>query len=426
MKTTTARAAPPGEYWWVQWRPEGCYYARRAPHSDVPLQEGECPDLESLPAPPGARVALCVPGAAVRVHAAGVPTRNRRRFLAALPFALEERLLHPPESCHFVPLARPMGSNPTPAAVAARERMAGWIEGIEKQGWRLDVLTPEYLLMPEPAPDAWLLDVAAAPMLLRFPKPGGGAALAGAPAADLPGALALALEQAWKAPARLEVRIANQEQREQVESWRERLRELGAELQLVQDNTPRNAWLARQAPPPGGNLLTGEYAPRRGRLPPLRRFIPAAALAAALLAVLGTQWLLDAARTRDEHERLSRDIETVYRQAFPNARNLVDPRHQMEQRLIAGRTARETPAAQNDILAWLEELAPFMGAGADVRLASLDYDGARLELELVLPDFAALEKLQKQLAGFSQVRVEETRPGDDGMIRSRIYLERPA
>ena len=162
-----------GEFWWVQLRPQGLYYARRTAGDGEPFQEGECPDWESLPAPPGARLALCVPGVRVRIHPVSIPTRNRRRFLAALPFALEERLFRDPETYHFAPLVKPAGRAQTPVAVVEHEHMKEWTGEVLAHGWHLESLTPDYLLLPEPEPGAWLLDAVETPLLLRLPHPGG-------------------------------------------------------------------------------------------------------------------------------------------------------------------------------------------------------------------------------------------------------------
>lgn len=415
----------PGEYWQVRQTPEGLRWARRPAADAPPLQEGECAGWESLPAPPGARLALCVPGDQARIHAVEGPARNRRRFLAALPFALEDRLLRPPEAYHLAPLSalsRRSGGGPvlTPVAVVERERLAAWIEAAERHGRCLVLATPDYLLLPEPAADAWLLDATEAPLLLRFPGPTVGAALNGAVAARPPGALLLALEQARAAPQRLIARTRGREQREQVANWRAWLRDFDVELEQIEADLPRSAWLARQPLLASCNLLTGPYRPRQRGVFRARRLAPAAGLAAALLLVLATQWFLDGARVRAEHERLTGALESTYRQAFPEARNLVDPRHQMAQWLLA-REQEAGGLTQADLLAWLEQLAPLIDA-ADARLQGFDFDGENIALALSVPDFETLEALQKQLSQSALARVERAEL-KDGRVQSRIRLE---
>lgn len=412
------------EYWWVQLRPQGLYYARRVDGDDVPLQEGECPGWESLPAAAGARLALSVPGVKVRTHPVSIPTRNRRRFLTALPFALEEQLFRAPESYHFVPLAKPANRAWTPVAVVEHEQMAAWTDAVSARGWHLELLTPDYLLLPEPEAGTWILDAVETPLLLRFPWPAGGAALNEDIGPQPPGALLLALEQAQQQPQNLEVRVTGQDQYEQVGNWQSHLAERGVELRRVQVELSRPAWLARRPVTAAGNLLTGSYRSGRDRLLPAHRLLPAAALAAALVMVLCAHWFLEYSRIQTEHERLNRAIEDTYREAFPEARNLVNPRHQMEQRLHS----RSAPDAggqdrRADLLEWLEHLAPYLGNSTDTRLKAFNFDGRQLTLELSLPDFETLEVLQEQLAGFLELRVEHAE-FREGRVNSRLHLER--
>ena len=412
------------EYWRLLIRPEGFYYARRKAGEDAPLLEGECPDWESIPASPGARMSLCVPGVRVRTHLVSIPTGNRRRFLAALPFALEERLFRSPEAYHYVPLARSAGHAQTPVAVVEHEAMKGWVDAALAHGWQLEQLMPDYLLLPEPKPGTWFLDAVDTPLLLRFPNPGGGAALNEDIGPQPPGGLLLALEELPRQPLRLEVRVPAGARHEQVGKWNSWLAERGIELQRTQAVSCRAAWLVRRPDAPaGGNLLTGTYRPGKDSLLPARRAIPSLGLAAVLVIALAAQWFLEYSSIRAEHARLTRAIEDVYRAAFPDARNLVNPRHQMERRLVL---PQETATAQQqqrvDVLDWLERLAPFLDNGADTHLESFVYDGRQLTLDLSLPDFQELENFQERMADALLVRVENAELRD-GRVISRLRLE---
>ena len=127
-------------------------------------------------------------------------------------------------------------------------------------------------------------------------------------------------------------------------------------------------------------------------------------------------------RITTEHERLTRAIEDTYREAFPDARNLVDPRHQMEQRLVAAAGPDGNGQERRiDMLDWLEQLAPVLGNGADARLTAFVFDGRQLILDLTVADFEALETLQRQLAGGARLNVEKAELKDERVV-SRITL----
>jgi len=411
-----------GEYWWVRLRPEGVDWARCLGGEERPRQEGQAAELEDVPAPAGARVVLCVPGTGVRVHRVHIPTRNRRRFRAALPFALEDQLLHDPEAFHFVPLPRNRGQADAAVAVVEHNRMAQWLEPVSAAGWQPRFLVPDYLAVAPPEAGVWLLDAAEPPFLLRLPRGGGGATLTATLDDALPGALRLALEAAAEAPSRLDVRVADRAQAARVAEWRPALEGLGVALQVQEDSRTRSAWLVRQPLPESGcNLLTGPYASGQDPRIWLRRLAPAAGLAAGLLAVAGGQWVLQGQELRARHHNLSQAIDDTYREAFPEARNLVDPRYQMEQRLERLRGQETTSSEGGGLLGRLRTVAPALAAGDNGKVRSLTYDQRGLLVEVSVADYEALEQLQERLAGAGEVSVENAEL-KEGRVHGRIRL----
>ncbi|MFA9462055.1 type II secretion system protein GspL [Thiohalorhabdus methylotrophus] len=413
-----------GEYWWVRPHGGGLDWARCMSGEEAPRQEGGCREWSELPAPSGARLMLCVPGERVRVHTVRLPAGSRRRFRAALPFALEDQLLRDPEEYHFVPLPSPKSQPETPVAVVERRFMDQWLEGLEEHGWRPRVMVPEFLAVPAPEPGRWFLDLAESPFLLRIPRGGGGAALSGELGTQPPGALMLALEQSKIAPAILRVRVAHREQREVLSAWQPWLDAQGLDLEVQEDGRKRSAWLARQPQPESGcNLLTGPYASREDPWVWARRLAPAAGLALGLLAVAGAQWTLEGRRIRAEHQRLESAIESTYRKAFPGAKNLVDPRYQMEQRLKRLQRNREEPSEQEGSL--LDRMAGFAevvsGGSGQLRLKALVYTQGNLELEVSVADYEALERLQRQLSAKGAVEVEKAEL-KEGRVQARLRL----
>lgn len=412
-----------GEYWWVRWRADGLEWARCLSQEAVPREEGGCTEWDELPAPAGARLVLSVPGERVRVHYVRIPTRNRRRFRAALPFALEDQLLHGPESYHFAPLPRAKGQATTAVAVVERERMAEWLAGPAERDWHPRLLVPEFLAMAPPDPGVWRLDAGESPLLLRFPRGQGGAALAGDLGEQPPGGLLLALEGAENPPSTLRVRVTGPEQHQAVARWQTALDPLGVVLEIREDTHSRAAWLAREPLPERGcNLLTGPFATGEDPWQWARRLAPAAAGAALLLVVGAAQWFLEGARIRAEHQRLEQAIEATYREAFPQAQNLVDPRYQMEQRLKRLRqSGQEQGRGPGGLLGRLQEVAPVVTSAGDIRVQGLRLAGDDLTLKVSLPDYEALERLQERLGRKGGVEVEDAEL-QEGRVHGRIRI----
>jgi type II secretory pathway component PulL len=94
----------------------------------------------------------------------------------------------------------------------------------------------------------------------------------------------------------------------------------------------------------------------------------------------------------------------------------------MEQELIRLRQGRGNSGAATDFLAQLEELAPHLSSG-DYRLESLDYNGASINLEVSVPDYETLDRLQQRLSINSAVNLENAELRE-GRVYGRFLLGR--
>jgi len=345
--------------------------------------------------------------------------------MASLPFTLEDQLLKDVEAYHFVPLGKTRGGQDVPVAVIEHEYVSGVLNELQGHGWRVKILVPDYLAITSPLPGVWLLDAADAPFLLRMPGDEGGATLFGKLNPQPPGPLLLALEQVSPAPQTLRVRVGTYNQSEQVAAWSSQLQPYNIELDVYEDNLSRSAWLTRQGlPGVGVNLLTGTYTPVGEERLWSRRLLPAAGLAAMLAVVTLTHWIIEGAQLQSEHRDLQQSIATTYRQVFPEARNLVDPRYQLEQQIKILSDQQEDTGGF-DFLPQLSQLAPYFGEGQDYRLQTINYDGSSITLEVSVADYEALQRLQEQLARGATINVENAELRD-GRVYGRIIVRRQA
>lgn len=194
-------------------------------------------------------------------------------------------------------------------------------------------------------------------------------------------------------------------------------------MEAIEDPRPRPAWLARQPLPAARlNLLTGAYASGEDPAVWLRRLAPMGVLALLLVLVAGGQWLHSGQKLRAEHRALREEIEQIYREAFPGARKLVDPRYQMEQRLERLRKRASQNATQG-FLDRIGQLASVLAPeGGAVRLKALRYAPGDLELALSLPSYRALERLKKRLERHGSVKVASASL-KEGRVHCQIRLK---
>lgn len=408
-----------GEYWWIRLLANGVDWAQCRSTDTVPLREGHVETLREVPAPVGASIVLCVPGERVRVHAVTLPTSNRKQILAALPYALEDRLLHDITDYHLVPLPAAYGNRDIPVAVVEKSWLAALLDQCREAGWHPRLLAPDYLFMPESGPGLWHIDASEPLLLLR--KPGrDGAVLRSDSLRQLPGTLRLALEQSGTAPERLNVRVRTTEQYKMVTAWSEWLSERAINLDVYLDEQPQSSWLARQPLPDiRSSLLIGPFAVKQTVWSGPGRLKTSLALASVVLVVTMMHWFIQGARMQREYDQLNQAMEQTYRQVFPEAVNIVDPRYQMEQELKRLRSAGTASADSGSFLQRLDALAQVLSLQPDCRLQQISFDGSTILLEISVADYESFERLQQQLGQVTSISVENAEL-KDGRVQGRI------
>jgi type II secretion system protein L len=255
-----------------------------------------------------------------------------------------------------------------------------------------------------------------------MPEINSGSILTGELALQPPGALLLAIDDAPVPPRRLFVRVTDDHQAAQLASWSSYLNEQDIELQIINDQHSRPAWLARaDLPSAGFNLLTGPYAIKNQGVNKLHRLLPLTGLAAALVILLSVNWILTGLTMESEYSRLQGEINGIYSELFPDARNLVDPRHQMEQSLIAARLPSGNDGGNNSsFLSQLERVSGVIGQ-SDNLLEKLHFDESGLMLEVSVPDYKSLEELQSRLSKELPSRLENAEL-KDGRVYARLVM----
>lgn len=110
---------------------------------------------------------LLVPAEAVLTLAVALPLPSRARRIAALPFAIEERIADRVESVHLA-LGAQVDGGAHIAGVVDPERMAAWVIAAEQAGLGDAAIMPDALALPIPEPGRWnVLRDAAGRILVR-------------------------------------------------------------------------------------------------------------------------------------------------------------------------------------------------------------------------------------------------------------------
>ena len=363
------------------------------------VREGSQRGLEGLA--PAEDIIVWTPAAETLLLRARLPTRSSAKIVQALPYALEEQLIEPPESLHFAFAHEADGA--LAVAVTRRERMESWLAALAAAGLAPTRLAPVTLSLPL-ADRAWTLSFVDGEIVLRS----GVRAGLGGPAEPRPPAWLHAVLAEARGESGAPERILLVDAPADLDSaaWREGL---GLPLEAMR---PGEA----AVPEAPLDLLQQHYAPRARMAALKRAYVPAAALLAAwLLATLAFD-AIEWARLSRAAGAAEEEMRTLLTKSFPETRAILDPAEQMR-RGLEDLSARSGIAAPGDMLSLLARAAPAIERESRLRVQGVEYADRALAIRLVASE-ADAESLARTLRTRS-LEVEVQRAGGEARLRVR-------
>ncbi len=373
-------------------------------------QQGQVKTPVQLGSPPGAvvsgarRVIVLVPGAEVSLYQARVPGSNRQRILRAIPFALEEELANDVETLHFA-IGQSLGDDGYPVAVVDRQRMDDWMEQLREAGIHAHQCVPDMLALPRA--EGWSLLPEADTVLVRSGDYSGFSC-------DMDNlsvlvAMLTAREELPKTANIFSAAILDLE---------------GIDVTLdVTQQQPLELFARGWFAGPTIDLLQGDYSRREewGRY--LRPWKTSAALFVAALVLSSVSAGLNYSHLSQQKEQLDTDIQALYKQTFPKARRIVNPRAQMEQELK--KLQRRDGGGGADFLGMFAETANVVRVAKGVAVKGASYRDGRLDLELLADNLQLLDSLKQSLvnSGSLDAEIQSATTESNRKIKSRIRIK---
>lgn len=353
--------------------PDACRWVLRDQAGSI-LRRGE----GLLSAMPRAdSVQVVVPASLVLLAQVKVPARNRRKMFQLLPYIVEEKLMYDPESIHVAAGPQLPGGETVVAIIdkAWMKRVIGALQSAGLPPWRMWSET----LMPAVPLGTWTVVWNGREGFVRTGMVSGQSLDGGG--ADTPplGLLLAAQEAAAKgsAPRKINLQLAEGSEQPDLESWATRL---GVKVAVT------GAWdwsTAAYGPEKGVNLLQGEFTPARFESNWQQRLRVPLILAGIIVALQLGGGLADWLLLNYEKRQLDSDMQKAFRQAFPEAKVVVDAPLQMQRNLAELRHARglSDPA---DFLPVLAKAAPVLSQPEPVSIQSMQYENGILKMDVQL------------------------------------------
>ena len=348
----------------------------------MPGQSVRCGEPEQLAqVAMDGEVIVIVPAEDVLLTTAKLPKMNRSRLMQALPFALEEQLIDDVSFLHFAAgNYQPDGT--LPIAILTHAKMQQWLATLQSWGIRPDILLPSSLLLPIEN-QAWysMLD----DMLVV--RTGLFQGFAG-DKNNIVTLFDLALSSNLEKPERLYVKNYTNH------AYASLLEEaLGATLKVTEEFVTQEhklSDLVSQMPsPPAINLLQGNYAVKKSRLPQLggiwkiTGYLAIAWVVLLFLYPTGSYFML-----RHKVNATDSQIAQIYKRNFPQSSSVVAPKVRMEEKL----QKLTAQIGENRLLSLLGYIGKGMLETSTIKLQRADFQNNQLTLELTAPsseDFSA-------------------------------------
>ncbi len=392
----------------VSWVRIGTEESVRQHHN---VNHGTLHDLATISA--GCRIIVLAPGADVLLTTASIPSGNRQRIMNALPYALEDQLATDVDGLHFA-IGERIDSTCIHAAVIDRARMDRWLERLRQVRIEPDVITSETLALPWLESDiTWIILISENQALVRTGQQSGWVA----DIDNLDALLRIALHEAGNArPDQVRVIACTHPM-----PLPDLLADTDIVVNIEQSNESVLAILGRGYNEKNIiNFLQGAYN-RREQLGKLwKPWRPAAAMLAILLFIQVGIKITDYVHLKTESDELTQQIAQTYLRTFPDARKVVNPRAQMEQRL---KELRGGDTESSGFLPLLAIIGQTLKETPGLEIQRINYNEGKIDLALIIGDLQSLDQLKQRLATQTGLTANiESAASRDNKVEARLQI----
>ena len=359
----------------------------------------------------GNKVIVVVPGDDVLLNKVSLPTQNRKKMQTALPYALEDQLVSDIEQLHFA-IGERNERGEVACAIVAHKKMQDWINKLKQFGIHPHVMVPDILALPF-VEGAWSMLVEDNDVIIRTGNQSGMSVDENQAMDYLP---ILLDEHADDKPEQFMVY--------KTDAMADAKASLSVfDLPVTEDNISNGilTFVHGLVINDTINLLQGEYSRREQMGKIWRPWLPAAAMFGALVLLQLVITTSHYFQLKSQSNELRAQVEQTYRSAFPQAKNVVNPRVQMERKLKELRGG--SGLGGDGVLGLLQSSGPALKKASGLMIKSVRYKEGKLNIDIVINDLQSLDKLKQQLISQGRVAVDIVSANSrDNKVESRLKI----
>lgn len=335
------------------------------------------------------------------------PAGSASKIRQALPYLLEEQLAEDVEDLHFAILNQ-TDPQSLVVAIVARKVMEECTQSLIQANLVPHTLLPLWLALPQTSPENWLILADTDYIWLRTGKFGGWAC------EQDQAQMWLELLHTKQTPNQIDWVMVHDLNPEWLTDY------AAKEIPTVTFKLEApETWLTyvakRYQPESGINLLQGDFIIRQKTVSEKRWWQAAKILSVSVVLVWFAGLLGQYSYLRWEANKLDQQIADIYREVFPNAQKISNPRNLFERELNASASGKNN----NDFLSLLLQVGEVTSTFPQVQITNITYDNNQLVLSVNVDNFSRLQQIDKQLQEKGLAVEQENAVSSGGVVQAR-------
>lgn len=340
------------------------------------------------------------------------PSKQRQKINQAVPFLLEEQLIDEIENLHFTigecdPITRLIN-----VAVISNQQLDDYINFLRLIYPKITTCIPDVFAVPKPS-EGWGVLCIENMVLVRTAT---GFAIEVEQ-------LGFVLQTIAQLPSQLTL-FAGAQLDEMEQTVLTTLYGLGIPVKVEHHPQDKLAWWQQGINRESKlfNVLQGSYRPVHKTTLLWKPWRLTAVLLIILTIIFMIKQLVTVEQLEKQRQQLNMQIETVYKETFPQARKVVNPKVQMEQQLNALRANSGQSGQTHDFLTLLNTFSPFLSQLPNLQIKHLDYLDNSFDITLETSQLQSLDQLKQSLQTVNLQLAVQTATSRNNIVEARIRI----